>query len=123
MKHIEAKYRVDSFRPIIEKLAALGAQADKTTISKHYYAHVPGNDVVKLVIKAELCEIHKLAEDKGQFALVETIKVTDKPSGFAWLKARNFSTADVIKMEQTDYPYQEGLVGLYIINDFLHSVI
>ncbi len=60
MKHQEKKYRVDNFTDVLKKLNDLDAKENKRSISKHYYTHSDGNDVIKLVEYSDRIEIHKL---------------------------------------------------------------
>lgn len=123
MKHQEKKYRVDSFAKIERILKEIGAKNGKTVVSTHYYAQQQGNDVVKLVEIRDRYEIHILEESNGKFALKEKIQVENKKAGLFWLQNKGYTTVDIVRMENTDYEYKGGVVGLYIIDDFLHSVI
>ncbi len=123
MKHQEKKYHVKSFTEIEAKLKALGAKQINTTSSTHYYAKQTGNNVVKLVHYSDKDEIHILDESNGTFSLKETIPVKDTAAGFQWLKDKGYTTVDIVKMDYADYEYKNGIVGLYVINDFLRSVI
>ncbi len=123
MKHHEKKYRVSDFEGIQAKLKELGAQKVKNTSSTHYYAQQASNDVIKLVHYTDRDEIHVLKETDGTFSLAETITVKDIDNGFEWLKRKGYTTVDVVKMDYVDYGYDDGVVGLYTINNNLHSVI
>jgi len=123
VKNQEKKYRVESFEEIVKKLQEKGAIKiiEKTTM--HYYAELTGYDVVKLVSKTESNEIHILNESDGKFSLIKNIPVDDVRAGLQWLRDKNFTKVGKVKMVNTNYEYKGGIVGLYIINDFLHSVI
>ena len=123
MAHEEKKYRVDSFEPIITKLTALGAAAGPRITAIHYYGAHSGSDVEKFVEYADHCEIHVLKENNGAFVMTEHRKISGKDEGVAWLKSRGYTTATVVKMDYVEYVYKNGTVGLYTIDDFLHSVI
>jgi hypothetical protein len=122
-KHQEKKYRVDSFDSVLRKLHNAGVKSEKLSKSEHYYTHQSNNDVVKLVVHCDKAEIHKLKERDGKFDLNETIPLKDTQAGFSWLRQQGYRTLDVVRMAHTDYGYKGGIVGLYAINDFLHSVI
>lgn len=123
MKHHEKKYKVASFDSIKSKLDELGAKQIKDTSSTHYYAPQESNDVVKLVHYSDRNEIHILKETNGTFSLAENNPVTNLETGLQWLRDKGYKKVDVVKMDYTDYEYDSGVVGLYIINDDLHSVI
>lgn len=123
MKHSERKYRVKDFKSIKQKLADLQAQKIKQAITTHYYARLVGNDVIKLVHYGDRDEIHKLEEANGTFTLTECIPVANIDSGLKWLKQRGYMETSKIKMAYDEYSYKGGIVGLYIINDVLYSVI
>ena len=119
----EKKYRVDSFAGIQSKLEAAGATKGRKVVSTHYYGQHDGNDVEKFVEYADRCEIHILKANEGKFTLVEHSPIADKDAGYAWLKERGYTRAHIVKMAYTEYAYKGGTIGLYIIDDFLHSVI
>lgn len=123
MKHQEKKYRVDSFAKVQKILDESGAKGKETIVTTHYYARKEGNDVVKLVEYSDRNEIHILEESNGKFSLKEKIPVENTDAGLQWLKDKGYGTVDLVKMEYTDYEYKGGIVGLYVINDFLYSVI
>ncbi len=123
MKHQEKKYQVDSFAEIERILKKVGAKKGKTVVSTHYYAQQQGNNVVKSVEYANRNEIHILKESKGKFTLREKIQLENTQTGLRWLQNKGYTAVDLVKMENTDYEYKGGVVGLYIIDDFLHSVI
>lgn len=123
MRHQEKKYRVDDFAGIQSKLETVGAKKGTETTTTHFYAQQAGNDVTKLVSYNDRDEIHLLEESDGKFTLKEKILMASKEAGLRWLKDKGFTKADVVKMANTDYDYEDGIVGLYVINDFLHSVI
>jgi adenylate cyclase class IV len=122
-KHVEKKYKVDSFDKILQKLNELGAKKLNTTESNHYYGEQDTLDATKLIVYSEKCEIHVLKEDNGSFKLINNIPVKDKKAGITWLKTRGFDKITHLKMLYTEYKYDQGIVGLYFINDILYSVI
>lgn len=123
MKHQEKKYKVNSFDEIQKILNKAGARKGKETTTTHYYVSQKGNDVVKLIEYSDRSEIHMLEEHKGRFSLSEKFKVKDTAAGLHWLKDKGYKTVDLVKMRSTDYEYRNGIVGLYLVDDFLHSVI
>lgn len=123
MEHQEKKYLVDSFADIEKILKHVGAKKGKEVVAIHYYGQHKGNDVEKFVEYEDRCEIHILKESNGRFTLTEHSPIPDKEAGIAWLKSRGYTTANIVKMAYTEYEYKNGTVGLYIIDDFLHSVI
>lgn len=123
MKHQEKKYRVDSFTKIQKILGEVGAKKGKEAVTTHYYVSQESNDVVKLVNYTDSSEIHILEESQGRFSLKENTPVENTNAGLKWLKDKGYQTANVVKVVNTDYDYKNGLVGLYLIDDFLHSVI
>jgi hypothetical protein len=123
MKYQEKKYRVDSFSDIQKILHHVHAKKGEEVISVHYYAEQEGNTVVKLVSYKDRHEIHILNETNGMFSLTENFQVESKELGLHWLKNKGYSIVNIVKMNNIDYPYKGGIVGLYIIDDFLHSVI
>jgi hypothetical protein len=68
-------------------------------------------------------EIHILKEHDGRFTIIKHETIPDKNAGFAWLKNRGFKVANIVKMNYVEYAYKNGTIGLYIIDDFLHSII
>ena len=123
MKHQEKKYRVEDFAAIERKLTTLNAKKVGQSSSTHYYAPQPNNDVVKLVEHSDRCEIHMLAEADGKFALTQRVALKDLHEGLEWLRENGYDEVAVVKMRNTDFEYRGGVVGLYVINDFLYSVI
>lgn len=123
MKPQEKKYRVESFERIHKKLDEVGAKKMHEITSVHYYGVHDGNDVEKFVVYPNRCEIHSLKESNGKFTMMEHFRVSDKDAGFAWLRGRGYNSANIVDMDYTEYTYQDGTVGLYIIDGFLHSVI
>jgi len=123
MKNQEKKYLVPNFEEVLNLLEAKGAKKGEEKISWHYYAELPNNDVVKLVCKADANEIHVLKETDGKFDLVEDVPVGSKEEGFKWLNEKGYKNVGVVKMVNTNYEYGSGDVGLYVINDWLYSVI
>lgn len=122
-KHQEKKYRVDSFTPILARLSELNSKKLGESSSTHYYAPQPTNDVVKIVEHADRCEVHVLEEDNGKFTLTQKIPLTGLKGGLKWLRRNEYHKVGVVRMRHTDYEYGDGVIGLYAINDFLHSVI
>ncbi len=123
MKHSEQKYRVTSFDDVKTKLVDVGAKALPSSITYHYYAVQDSLDVSKLVVFPDKSEIHVLKEQDGNFTLTDRISVEDKESGLQWLKVHGHENTTLVTMDSTNYEYAGGIVGLYIINDKLHSVI
>ncbi len=123
MIYQEKKYRVDSFTKVENILHTAGAKKLKVTTSKHYYARQNGNDVVKLVSYKDKSEVHILEESQGRFILKENIPVENIDTGLQWLKDKGYQMVDLVGMVYTDYAYKDGIVGLYVINNFLYSVI
>ncbi len=123
MKHQEKKFLVTSFDDVKKRLNQAGAKSLKTANSTHYYAQVDGNDVVKLVDQDGQCEIHLLKESDGKFTLADRIPMSDVSAGLRWLRDKGYESCTTVKITHTDYEYNVGLIGLYIINDLLYSVI
>ena len=123
MQPQEKKYLVDSFTGVEKKLEEVGAKKGKEVVAVHYYGQHESNDVEKFVECADRVEIHFLKETNGKFTLTEHSPIVDKEMGMVWLKRRGYTTANIVKMVYTEYAYKGGMVGLYIIDDFLHSVI
>ncbi len=123
MKHQEKKFLVTSFDDVKKRLNQAGAKSLKTANSTHYYAQVDGNDVVKLVDHEGQCEIHLLEESDGKFILADRIPVSDVSAGLRWLCDKGYKSCTTVKITHTDYEYNGGLIGLYIINNLLYSVI
>lgn len=123
MKLQEKKYLVDSFIDIQRHLNEVGAVPGKKIIATHYYGRHDGNDVEKFVAYDDRCEIHVLKESDGKFTMTEHRPIPNKEAGLAWLTSKGFSDADIVKMAYTEYAYKNGTIGLYVIDDFLHSVI
>jgi hypothetical protein len=123
MKHQEKKYQIGDFAGMERQLKALGAVRENEMTTVHYYARRKDSNVTKLVEYADHCQIHELQESGGKFTLTERIPIKSRQAGLQWLKDKGFKAVDIVKMVNTDYNYQDGIVGLYIINDFLQSVI
>ena len=119
----EKKYRVEEFAHIEKLLKKAGAKEVKHVTSTHYYGEHEGNDVEKFVVYPDRVEIHVLKESEGKFALTESKLIAGKEEGFVWLKNRGYTKADVVDMDYTEYEYKNGIVGLYIIDDYLFSVV
>ncbi len=122
-KHTEKKFKVASFTDIRRILKELNAKHASRSESHHYYGMQQSRDVTKLVLSENKCEIHILKEQDGTFTLTKTIKVKDKHEGIKWLEKNGFKEIMHIKMAHDDYEYDNGIVGLYVINDELLSVI
>lgn len=123
MEHQENKYLVRSFDETLRILQEKGARQINHIISVHYYGKHKGNDVEKFVEYPDRYEIHVLKEENGRFTLTEHSQIADKHAGIAWLKSKKYRSADIVKMDYTEYAYNDGTVGLYMIDDFLRSVI
>lgn len=123
MKRQEKKYLVDSFDPVIKLLKEKHAAKLKEIVSTHYYGQHEGNDVEKFVEYSDRYEIHALKEQDGKFTMTEDRLIADKHEGLAWLKNKGYTDANIVTMAYTEYAYKSGTVGLYVIDDFLHSVI
>lgn len=123
MKRVEMKFQVNSFRPIEDKLQKLGSKKGTSTTLVNYYARQDSKDVVKLVHYPDRDEIAMLTESNGTFLLKERIAVDSTKAGLEWLKNKGYSLVDVVEMHCTEYEYAGGIVGLYLINGWLHSVI
>lgn len=123
MKYQEKKYRVDSFIEVLEILNKANASKGKEVVNVHYYVQQESNDVVKLVKFSDRNEIHILKVIDGKYSLTENIPMPSVEAGLAWLKEKGYKTVNIVKMAYTDYDYEGGIVGLYIIDDFLYSVI
>jgi hypothetical protein len=124
MPRQKKKYRVNTFEYIAAQLRALGSQPYPTAMSTHYYAKRAGNGIVKLIeLEDGSHEIHILKEKGGKYTLIENIPVKNKEEGLDWLDSKGYSKLQTITMSHTDYPYQDGIVGLYVINGVLYSVI
>ncbi|MBI5018668.1 hypothetical protein HZB58_00120 [Candidatus Gottesmanbacteria bacterium] len=123
MKLQEKKYRVDSFSTVLNLLNQKGAKKIKDIVSTHYYGVHQGNDVEKLVEYPDRWEIHVFKETGGKFVNGEQVLVANKAAGLAWLKAKGYEKVNIIKMNYSEYGYKNGVIGLYIINDFLNSII
>ena len=92
-------------------------------MSIHYYGQHKSNDVEKFVEYSDRFEIHILKETNGRFTMIEHKAIPNKQAGMKFLKKQGFTVANIVKMLYTEYVYKKGTVGLYVINDFLHSVI
>jgi hypothetical protein len=123
MKNQEKKYQVKSFNTIKKILKKKGAKKSSKVVTTHYYSLHKGNDVVKLVKFDDKNEIHILKENQGKFKLVDNIPMKSVKAGLKWLKDKGYTIVNVVKMANTDYEYKNGIVGLYIIDDWLYSVI
>lgn len=123
MKYQEKKYQVVSFDKIKSKLEELDLKPSSKKVTNHYYGQHEGNDVTKLVSYADRSEIHVLKENQGKFDLVQSFPVDNVEAGLKWLGDKGYQVADLVKMASVDYEFKGGLVRLYTIDDWLHSVI
>ncbi len=123
MRHQEKKYRVESFEDVMKILHERGAKKVSESVTHHFYGVQDTDDVTKLVVYEDRSEIHILIEDNGKFTLQERIAVDSQEEGMKWLNSNGFTKTQEVKMQNIDYEYDDGVVGLYIINDSLHSVI
>lgn len=123
MKPQEKKYLVDSFTEIQKRLKEKGAIKSQEIISTHYYGEHAGKDIEKFVEYADRVEIHVWKEQNGLLTMTEHTPIANKEKGFAWLIRRGYTHASIVKMEYSEYEYKNGTVGLYTINDFLHSIV
>ena len=123
MKHVEKKYHVNDFDEVKTKLDELGAKLSKTTTSTHYYAQLGSNDVTKLVVYSDRSVVHILKESNGTFTLTDSIPVNSTEEGLRWMKDHGYAIVGVVKMRYSNYEFQDGIVGLYTINDSLLSII
>ena len=123
MQHQEKKYRVASFEDIERVLNELNLQPSKPQSSTNYYALSTGLSVTKLVVDDSACAIHVLDEDHGKFNMRENIPVKNLEAGLQWLRDHGFDAVNIVHMNHTDYEYNNGVIGLYTINDSLKSVI
>jgi hypothetical protein len=123
MKYAELKFEVDSFKTIEDKLQQLGAKKGIVSVSVHYYARQDTKDVVKLVHYVDKDEINMLSESNGTFLLKDRFEVGSSEEGLSWLKQKGYEVVDVVEMNSTEYEYDDGIVGLYVINGWLHSVV
>lgn len=119
----EKKYHVASFTAIKKILKAIGVKSEPQIVSMHYYAHTKEDEVIKLVVYKDKNEIHILEKSEGKFIFKEHIAVKNTKAGFHWLKEHGYKTVDVVKMINNDYVYKEGKIELYVLEDFLYSVI
>lgn len=123
MKHQEKKYLVDSCTTIEKILLQKGARKKRQVVSTHYYGQHDGNDVEKFVEYVDRYEIHILKESGGRYTLTKHTPIIDKAAGLRWLKKQGYTQMNIVRMAYTDYEYKNGIVGLYSIDDSLHSVI
>jgi len=122
-KHLEKKYRVESFDEIKAKLLKVKAEIQPASTTLHYYADQQTDNITKLVVYPDKSEIHILKANNGAFSLTDKITVYSEEDGLEWLKKRGFKGTKLVKMTNLDCQYNGGIVGLYIINDKLLSVI
>lgn len=119
----EKKYVVGSLGHIRTKLLAFGATRNRVVTSVHYYGVHEGNDVEKFVVYPDRSEIHILKESNGTYTLTDHRTISDKAEGLRWLKNRGYTMVNIVSMEYEEYAYRGGIVGLYMIDEFLPSVI
>lgn len=123
MNRQEKKYRIKSFTEILKLLKETGAKKVKETTTTHYYGEHTGNDVEKFVEYDDRCEIHILKETQGRFVLTKREKISNKSEGLQWLKDHGYSICNIVKMTYSEYKYKSGMIGLYVVEDFIYSVI
>lgn len=123
MHYQEKKYRINSFKLITSQLELLNLKPWKHSTSIHYYANQASNDVTKIIEYQARAVIHILDETRGRFILREKIPIENVEAGKIWLKNHGFNKISIVTMRHTDYEYAAGTIGLYTINDWLHSVI
>ncbi|MCB9813173.1 MAG: hypothetical protein H6772_02070 [Pseudomonadales bacterium] len=123
MSKQEKKYRIKSFDSIKEFLTQKNVLPIRSSLTYHYYGQQDTNNVTKLVQYADKQEIHILEESDGLFSLKEIIPVSTKKEGFSWLRSHGFKEIGEVKMESQTFDYSEGLVRLYLIDDWLHAII
>lgn len=119
----EKKYSINSFAPVLKIIKEKGLKKVKGVSSVHYCGNHEGNGVEKFVEYPDRVEVHGWKEINGKFTPTENFSLKDKTEGINWLKKRGFKTASVVKMDHMDYGYKDGTIGLYTIDDFLHSII
>jgi len=124
LRYLEQKYQVQVFTDIITKLKKLNAKHIYQSDTIHYYG-MPEKDekIIKLVEYSDHTEIHKLRKQKQQFKLTEKESVKNKLAGLQVLKANGFIKVAVVTMHSDNYEYEDGLVRLYTIDNWLFSVI
>jgi hypothetical protein len=125
MKYVEKKFRLDTFDSLRAKLVELNAIKLKDGSSRHYYAELDNDDVIKIVSSqsGEAAVIALRKSSGNTFEQVDKLSLSNVKAGFEWLKNRGYSRVGVLDIEYSKYEYQGGEVGLYIISGFLKSVI
>lgn len=123
MKYLETKYRVKDFGAIEQRLKDLGAQPIKMSETTHFYAQRPDLNVTKLVDYGNRWQIHELAEANGTFALTRKIDMPSRQAGLDWLRNQGYHKVQVVTMADRGFEVPDGEIGLYLINDWLTSVI
>lgn len=119
----EMKFKVDGFANVVGAIKQAGGKPTGTHSSRHYYANQPGNSVLKLVVSGGESAIHHLQEHDGTYRMVEQIPVSGAAAGLKWLADNGTSMIEEVQMTHTDFELDGGVVGLYLINDELNSVI
>jgi len=119
----EKKYRVDSLDLALHFFSEKNIAPSQMSTTNHFYGQQSGNNVTKLVQYSDKYEIHILEEADGVFSLVEKISVDSVDDGLNWLRSQGFEFIDEIKMWSQTFEYKGGLVRLYLIDDWLHSII
>lgn len=119
----ERKYLVKSFTKIKKILSNKKISQSQYSATDHFYGRQKGNNVTKLVKYSDKLEIHVLEEEDGIYLLKKTIPMKTVNEGINWLRNSGFSVIDIVKMESITYDYLGGLVRLYLIDGWLHSVI
>ena len=122
-EHSEQKYRVDSFDNILPCLRNLAVTSPIEGTSYHHYTRRPGNDVLKLVVTGGAASIHRLGEHEGRFQLEEAWPVADRTTGFGWFREQGFAELDGVEMSHSKYRHGDGIVGVYVIDGWLRSVM
>lgn len=119
---IEQKYHVDNMDDIESCLHDLGADFDGEHTSTHYYA--PTNEGVKKVVQRKSgFYFVEMSQKNGRFEVFSQHKLPSLVSGYQTLKTQGFKEVDVVEMKHRDYRLRNGIVGLYVINGNLPSII
>jgi hypothetical protein len=123
MELLEKKYLVDNFLAISKLLEDKRIAKIGEGISVHYYGEQSGDNVKKVVEHNDHFEVHVFEKKDGKFVVTYKSPLTDKNAGFKWLRKQGFARVNIVTMRNTKFPYKNGTIGLYLIDDFLHSVI
>lgn len=119
---VEELYLVDDFAPVEDRLQALGAADLGEHVSLHYCAHVESGSL-KVVKRETGWDITEMAEEDGQFEVVSQKSIGNKDEGFAVLRERGFNEVEVVEMNYHEYDLKGGIVGLYVLNKLIKSVV